>query len=196
MIKNNKKNAVLVTFLILLLIGGLFLKTPADVKRPVRGQQVGGLLIEFEEGTSEKEVKAILENCNLGMYPLEYDVNYTADRFYIKVNTDERESVSDKFKELDVRNEFRRGKNWAEFVPDIKKGNYCIITVSEQLIHNESFLTILNKQDLELRKSTFCYIRFENGIENQTSENDASGMKNELELSESVLTVSYEYLEG
>ena len=169
---------------------------PADVNRPIHEPQVGGLLIEFEEETSEQEVKAILKSFSMGMYPLEYDVNFTADRYYLKVDRGEREDISDKFKELDIRAEFRRGLNWAEFVPDIKKGNYCIITVSEHFVHNETFLEILNKQDLELRKSIFCSLRFEDKTGNQVSENDAIKMKNKLETNESVLTVSYDYTEG
>lgn len=181
MIKINTKTALLAAFVTLLLIGGLFLNTPVEVKQPVYGPQVGGLLIEFEERISEQEAKDILEKCNLGMYPLEYDVDYTADRYYIMVNKDNREEISDKFKELDVRSEFRRGKSRAESVPDIKKGNYCIITVPEQFVHNESFLEILTKQDLKLRKSVFCYLHLEGRTGNQISENDAIGMKKKLE---------------
>lgn len=98
MSKISKGVAVFVVVLALAIIWGLFASTPVDPKTPVDTKnpvdtetqvqinEVGGLLIEFEDGTTEQEVKAILENGNI---PVNYSIDYNSDimpnRYYIMV---------------------------------------------------------------------------------------------------------------
>jgi cell division protein YceG involved in septum cleavage len=69
----NKEMVIFTVFLILIVLAGIFIKTPVDKKTPVQEPNTAGIFIEFEEGTTEPEVKAILENYNLTRnYSLEY----------------------------------------------------------------------------------------------------------------------------
>lgn len=138
MSKINKEVAIFIAFLILVLLVGLFMKipfdtktpvdmkmpvdtkAPVDTKTPVQGKQVAGLFIEFEEETTEPEVKAILENYNTTINTIEYDSDLQPERYYLMVDADKR---------MDVRNELRKDENWTDpiyFDHDIKKGNHYI----------------------------------------------------------------------
>ena len=63
--------AAIIVFLIIVVPLVLFTPThvessmSVDTETPVQEQQVAGLFIEFENGTTEQEVKTILENSNL-----------------------------------------------------------------------------------------------------------------------------------
>ena len=78
----------IIVFLIIVVPSVLF--TPTHVKSnmsvdnetPVKEQQVAGLFIEFENGTTEQEVKTILEDCNLFTYRLDYNVEYRQTNIY------------------------------------------------------------------------------------------------------------------
>lgn len=54
-------------------------------------------------------------------------------------------------------NELRKDKNLT-YHTEIKKGNYSIIMLPEELIPNEKFFTTLEKSNLQLKKSINCYI--------------------------------------
>lgn len=75
----------------------------------------------------------------------------------------------------------------------IRRGNYYVIMVSEQTINDETFLAILDKYDIQMKKSFWCSIRFEkpDGSRYWISEENAIRIKNELENNESIFTVSY-----
>jgi hypothetical protein len=185
MTKINKEIAVFIVFLILVILWGLFIKEPADTKAPVREQHAGGLLIEFENGTTEPEVKAILEKHNLTVnYTTDYNVDYVIPNYYIKVDKDEI---------MDVRSKLRKVKNWTEYAFEIKKGDNYIITVHEEYVNDKNFLKIIDENNLKLKKSVWCYIRFGDGSKNWISETDARRTKNELETNEKVLTVNPDY---
>ena len=155
-------------------------KTPTDAKTPVKELQVSSSAIEFEEGITEPEVKAILENCNLTMYRLDFDVEDIADKYYIKVENNENIVIRDEFKSA----------------PDKKKRDYYIISLSEQAIENESFLEMLDKNNLQIKKFVWCELHFGNGSMNWIPEKDAIKIKNELEMNETVLNVFLNYIEG
>lgn len=184
--KINGKIAIFIFLLTLVTIVGLFIKAPInkntlkDAETPVKELQVSGLVIEFEEGITEPEVKAILENYNLTMYRLDYNVEDIADNYYIEVKNNENIVIGDEFRSA----------------PDKKKGDYNIISLSEQAIENESFLEILDKKNLHIKKFVWCELHFGNGSMNWIPEKDAIKIKNELETNEMVLFVALYYIDG
>lgn len=102
--KINGKIAIFIFLLTLVTIVGLFIKAPInkntlkDAETPVKELQVSGLAIEFEEGITEPEVKTILENYNLTMYRLNYNVEDIADNYYIEVKNNENIVIGDEFR--------------------------------------------------------------------------------------------------
>lgn len=159
---------------------------PANTEITTRESQVGGFFIEFEDGTTESEVKAILESYNMPMnYSIDYNSNIMQSRYYIIVDNDKTKGIMD---------ELRKEENWTDPIfPAFKKGNYYITTVTKKAIEDESFLEIMKKNDLQVKKSILCLIRFEDGSIDWM---DAVKIKNELEKNEKVLIVSPDYLEG
>lgn len=184
--KVNEKIAIFILLLTIVMIVGLFIKiqidkkTPTDVETPVKELQVSSSAIEFEEGITEPEVKHILENCNLTMYRLDYDVEDIADKYYIKIENNKNIIIGDEFKSA----------------PDKKKRDYYIISLSEQAIENESFLEMLDKNNLQIKKFVWCELHFGNGSMNWIPEKDAIKIKNELEMNETVLNVFLNYIDG
>ena len=106
MSKINKEVAIFIAFLILVLLVGLFMKipfdtktpvdmkmpvdtkAPVDTKTPVQGKHVAGLFIEFEEETTEPEVKAILENYNMTINTIDYNSDIMPSRYYMILDRD------------------------------------------------------------------------------------------------------------
>jgi len=64
--------AVFIVLLVLVVIY-VFIHLPM-----YREPEVGGLIIEFKDGTTEPEVKAILENCNM---TVNYTIDYNTTKF-------------------------------------------------------------------------------------------------------------------
>ncbi|WP_240664525.1 UPF0228 family protein [Methanosarcina sp. MSH10X1] len=170
------------------------METPVDTKTPVKESQVGGLAIRFEEGVTEPEVKNILEKCNLNIYMLDYDVEDFADKYYIKVDENKRD-------------ELKKEENWNDPIypeipeprfPEINKGNYYYILVSEEGLEDESFLKVMEKYNLQIKKFVWCYVRFEKSDDSKywIPEKDALRIKNNLEMNETVLNVFPDYIDG
>ena len=171
------------------MIAGLFIKTPVNTNTPIHESQVGGLFIQFKDGVSESEVKAILQNYNMTRnYRMEYDTNTTDERYYI---------IVDKSKITDVKDKLEKEKTWTKSTPAIEKGNYYIITISERVVHNKNFIAMLNKYNLQLKRFVWCEIRFLHNDGPRTywiPEEDAIRIKNELEQNENIFTVQLSYL--
>ncbi len=76
MSKISKEIVIVIVFLILVLIYGLwpFINIITQNQRP----EVSGLYIEFQNGTTEPEVKAIIENCIL---TVNYTIYYNTKEF-------------------------------------------------------------------------------------------------------------------
>jgi hypothetical protein len=195
MTKSNKITIVIFVFVAIILLLVLLIKIPNDLKTPVdknmsvNESRVGGFFVEFENGTTEPEVKAILKNCNMTMnYIIDYNSDIMAKRYYIIVDKDKRMKVED---------ELRKDENWTDpELKDITKGNNYIISVTEQAIHDKKFLAILEKNDLHVYNSIWCLITFRDESKNWIWERDASRIKNELEMSEKVLTINLDYIQG
>lgn len=192
---DKKSVVILILFLSLVVLLGVFIKVPANKETVDHKPQVGGFLIEFKDGTNEQEVKSILKNSNM---PINYSIDYNSDimssRCYIVVNED---------KIVNIRDELREKENWTDpILPDFKKGDYYVITVTKQAIQDENFLKIMENNNLQVKKSVLCLIRFGDGSKDwilgkdYILKDDAVKIKNELEMNEKVLVVSPDYIEG
>lgn len=192
---DKKSVVILILFLSLVVLLGVFIKMPANKETVDHKPQVGGFLIEFEDGTSEQEVKSILKNCNMPVdYSIDYNSNIMSSRYYIVVNED---------KIVNLRDELRKKENWTDPIfPDFKKGDYYIITVTKQAIQDENFLKVTEDNNLQVKKSILCLVRFGDGSKDwilgkdYILKDDAVKIKNELEMNEKVLVVSPDYIEG
>jgi Uncharacterised protein family (UPF0228) len=192
MSKINKEIAVFIVFLILLTIYGLWNIPIIDIITQTQRPEVAGFLVQFESGTTEPEVKAILESCNMTRnWIIKYNVDYMGNRYYIKVDKDKREKLS-------------KEKNWNDPIypeipeprfSEIKIRGYSYIIIPEEDLGDESLLKVIKKHYLQVKKSVVCYILFGDGSgnyndpKNWITERDAIRIKNELEANEKVLTV-------
>jgi hypothetical protein len=146
--------------------------------------KVGGFDIQFENGTTEPEVKTILEKYNMTLnYTIDYNIDYIDPKNYI---------IVDKDKITNARSELGKVKNWneAEFV--IRKGNNFIFMVYEEFVPDGNFHAIIEKNNLQMKNSVWCIINFENDSSNWILDRDAIGIKRELETNEKILTVETE----
>ncbi|KKH91995.1 hypothetical protein EO95_15450 [Methanosarcina sp. 1.H.T.1A.1] len=196
--KISKEITIFIVFLTLVVLLGLFTNPLSDIRTPANNElKVGGMNIRFEDGTSESEVKAVLENYkNYNMntnYSIDCNAGSVGNKYYIMVDKDNR----------DIRRELRKGmeeenKDWiiSSSATGIRKGDSYVIAVSEQAVNDEKFLSILNKYDTQVKKFIWCYIRFEkpDGSKYWIPEENAIRIKNELENNESIFTVSIDYI--
>jgi hypothetical protein len=178
----NKRIAVFILFLTSIVILGFFIKNYTD--NQVKESQVVGLIIEFENGTTEPEVKTILENYNMTVnYSIDYNSQMLGKMYYTKVDENKMMNLRDELKNVETG-------------PYIKKGNYYIISISELSSQDKTFLTILEKNNLQLKKSVSCYISFGDGSnkyilgKDYIKGSDAAKIINELEANEKILIVS------
>ena len=197
MSKINKCIVIFIVILILVVVAGLSIKMPVNTKTPVSELKVAGMVIQFKDGISEPEVKAILQNINMTMnYSMEYDANTTDEIYYIMVDKDN----------WDIRHELSKGmkeekKDWITSSPAnvIREGDYYVFTVSEQAIQDEKFLAILDKYDIRVnvKKFTWCEIHFlfnDGPLRYWIPEKDAIRIKNELDQNENIFTVQLSYI--
>lgn len=197
--KINKGFTIFILFLTFISLWWIFMKAPVNAQNPVQELKVGGLFVEFEEGTTEPEVKVILENCNMTRnWIIEYNVDYMGNIYYVKVDENKKDELS-------------KEENWNDPVipeipeprfPEIEKGNYSYIIVSEEGFKDENFLKVMEKHNLQVKKSVVCYVLFGDGSQNWNEpknwipERDAIITKNKLEANKTVMIVSPDYIEG
>lgn len=181
-----KRISVFIIFLVLVVLAGVFLKFPISVPTSANEKQsdiIAGLVIQFRNGTTELEVKSILNNYSLPTYDLDYDIDNTPG-YYI---------IIDENKTNDIREELRKENNWTDpSFPDIHKGNHYIITVTEQAIQDKNFLAILEKNNIQLKKFVWCHVQFGERPMVGISKERANELKSKLEMNEKVLLVEFE----
>ncbi len=105
------------------------------------------------------------------------------DRYYIIVDED---------KIMDVRGELREEENWTESTPAIEKGNYYIIKISEQAIHDKHFIEMLNKYNLQVKTFVWCHVNFGERPTSGISKERANELRRELETNENIFSVAFE----
>jgi hypothetical protein len=184
--RGNNKIIFVIIFLIFAVIVVLFLKSETfspTVIPESQGSKIAGLLIQFRDGITDQEVKNILENYNLTLYKIDYNFDYLPDRSYI---------VVDKDKIMDVREGLRKEENWTESTPAIEKGDYYIIMISNQAIHDKNFIEILNKHNLQVKTSIWCHVSFTDRPWDGISKEHANELKRELETNENIFSVDFE----
>ncbi|MDI9395401.1 MAG: UPF0228 family protein [Euryarchaeota archaeon] len=196
MSKINKEIILLIIFFIFVMIAGQFIKTPNNTQTPYPDSQVGGIFIQFKDGVSESEVKAILQNYNMTRnYRMEYDTNTTGEGYYIIVDKD---IWSDIRREL-IKEMRKDKKDWPISTPAhvIRKGDDYVLPVSEQAVQDEKFLAILDKYDIGVKKFICCDIRFlysDGPLTHWIPEKDAIRIKNGLEQNENIFSVQLSYI--
>jgi hypothetical protein len=151
MSKINSQITIFMVFLMLVLFVGLFIKAPVDTKTlvdtkmsidietSVQGKQLAGFFIEFEEGTTEPEVKAILENYNMTINTIDYNSDIMPSRYYMILD---RDRIMDKEELVDEVN----------LTGPVRKGSNYILTLTEQAIQDKNFIAILEKNNLPVKK--------------------------------------------
>ncbi|HII79246.1 MAG TPA: UPF0228 family protein [Methanosarcina sp.] len=190
-----KEITVFIVVLSFLILWVLFTQAPINTSTPDPESQVAGMAIQFKDGVSESEVKAILQNINMTRnYRMRYDTNTTDERYYITVDKDN----------WDIRNELNKAmkeekKDWIISSPAhvIRTGDYYVFTVSEQATQDEKFLAILDKYDIRVERFVWCDIRFlysDGPLTYWIPKEDAMRIKNELEKNENIFTVYLSYI--
>ena len=160
-------------FIIILIFGIKLLFTPTFVATDTPGHElhVSSLIIQFKDGITEQESREILENYNLTAYKIDYNV-HDMGKYYITVNKDEA---------TQIKYELRKEKNWIGVTPDVEKGNYCMISISEQAIQDKNFIEMLNKRNLQVKKFFWCRVIFTDHTKNGISQENANELRNRLE---------------
>lgn len=179
----NKGIAIFIIFLVLVIITGLFVQLSVPTYKK-QSDYVSGLIIQFRDGTTEQEAKAILENYNLPKYRLDYNNNEYPGLYYI---------IVDKNKMTDIRNELRTEADWTDpGFPDINKRSYYIITITDKAIQDKNFLVILEKSNLQVKKFVWCHVHFGERPMSGILKERANELKRELETNENVFLVEFE----
>lgn len=189
MSKINKEIVIITVFLAVVILYGSFQKEPVDINKQISKPEVGGFLLQFEDGTTEPEVKALLGNYNMILnYSIDCNWDNGGYKYYIKVNKDNMSDL--------VKDGLKKDENWTDPVLDpFTKGDFIIYPITEQAIQDKNFLTILEKNNLQVKKFVWCLIRYGDGSNNYIkgknwiTEKDAIGIKNELDKNEKILNV-------
>lgn len=178
MSKIKKGIAVFIFFLILVGIYW-FWNLPA-----YREGRVDGFFIQFEDGTTEPEVKAVLQNYDMMLdYTIDCNQDYGNYVYYLKVYED---------KLWDVKDELKKEGNWTydstyySNANYFKKGDYYIIPLRDEAHTDKKFLSILKKYNLQVKTFFSCFVSY--GDDHITIE-DGKRIKKELDMNEKALIV-------
>lgn len=189
---NIKKGiAVFVVFLSLVLIYELSQIPIINMITHASESKVTGFLIQFDDGTTEPEIKSIIENCNFTLnYSIDYNTDYGSFKYYLKVYKDNLPDV--------VGNVLKRNENWT-YGPSpyyFEKGDYCIVPVTEEATQDKNFIALLGENNLQVKKFVSCSINYKDNSsrfdilgENCITRKDAIRIKNELEINDKILIV-------
>lgn len=146
-------------------------------------RMISGLVIQFRDGITLSEIRAILENYSLPTDKLDYNFYGMPDKYYI---------IVDKDKIIDVEGELRKEENWTESIPAIEKGNYYVITVPEQATQDKNFIKMLDKYNLHVKTFVWCHVSFIDRPNSGISEERVNELKRELEKNENIFSVVFE----
>ncbi|WP_148705063.1 UPF0228 family protein [Methanosarcina siciliae] len=154
------------------------METPVDSKASVQEARVSGLFVEFEEGTTEQEVKTTLENTNLHVnYSVEnYNSDFLPSRYYITLDKNKLTDIEDLIDEINLT------------IP-IKKGNNYTLTVTERAIQDKTFPGLLEKNNIQVKKSVYCFMHFKDAYTDWNPEEDIPKIEYKLKMNENILTV-------
>jgi Uncharacterised protein family (UPF0228) len=176
--------AAFIIFLVLIVLAGLFVKLPIPAYEK-QSDYVSGLIIQFRDGTTEPEAKAVLENYSLPTYKLDYNIDFLPDKHYY--------IIVDKNKIMDIRDELKKGAYLTDPAsPDIEKGSYYVVTITDKAIQNKNFLTIMEKNNFHVNKFVWCHVHLGERPMSGISKERADELKRELEANEKVFLVEFE----
>jgi hypothetical protein len=188
---NIKKGiAAFIVFLSLVLIYELWQIPIINILTHASESKVTGFLIQFEDGTTEPEIKSIIENCNLTLnYSIDYKTDYGSFKYYLKVYKDNLPDA--------VGNVLIKDENWTYGGPPpyyFEKGNYCIVPVTEEATQDENFIALLGKNNLQVKRFVSCSISYKDNSsrfdilgKNCITRKDAIRISNELEMNDKIL---------
>jgi hypothetical protein len=180
--------SVFIIFLVLIVLVRVFVKLPISTSMSAGEKQSGivaSLVIQFRDGTTEQEAKAVLENYSQPTCKLDYNIDFLPDKHYY--------IVVDKNKMMGVRDELRKGIHWTDPTSyDIEKGSYYIITITDKAIQDKNFLEILDKNNLQVKKFVWCQFHFGERPMSGISKERANELKSELEMNEKVFLVEFQ----
>lgn len=184
MMKYTKYFAYIILFiLIVAIILILSINTENDENNTVIDElKIGGLVVAFEEGVTEKDARSVIENYDL-IRNNTFKYNYSKPNFYTIVD----------------KNNFTMGyydkllaKNWIDRGFIIKKDGYYIIGINGPV--NDEVLETLDAHNLKLKQLMWGYIKYVD-TNNWINVDDATKIKNELEKNEMILVVYFDYFE-
>jgi hypothetical protein len=183
-----KEISIFIIFLVLFVLVVVLVKLPiltpilADEKQ---SNVVASLIIQFGDGITEQEAKAILENYSLPTYKLDYNIDFLPDKHYY--------IIVDKNKMTGVKDELKKGAHWTDPAsPDFEKGNNYIIPITDKAIQDENFLVLLEKNNLQVKKFVWCQFSFGEHPMSGISKERANELKSELEMNENVFLVEFQ----
>ena len=183
-----KEIFIVIIFLVLVVLAGIFVKLP--ILTPISAGEkqsdvVASLIIQFGDGISEKEAKAVLENYSLPTYKLDYNIDFLPDKHYY--------IIVDKNKTMSVKDELRKGVHWSDPAsPDFEKGHYYIIPITDKAVQDKKFLALLEKNNLQVKKFVWCQFQFGERPMSGISKERANELKSKLEMNENVFEVEFQ----
>jgi hypothetical protein len=145
---------------------------------------VNGFFIQFEDGTTEPEVKAILENYDMMLnYNIDCNQDYGNYVYYLKVYEDDL---------WDVKDELRTEGNWTyegtyySNANYFKKRDYYIIPLREEAPTDKKFLSILEENNIQVKTFFSCFVSYG---DNHITIEEGKKIKKELDVDEKALIV-------
>jgi hypothetical protein len=184
MSKIKKEIAIFIVFITLVVLVGL--KLPSNNTEPQYPPepQVGGFTIFFKNGTTEPEVKAILENCDMILnYSIDFDPNNGEYKYYLEIHKDNIQDA--------IADGITKNKNWTDQeLYILVKGDYCIFPITNNAIQDKNFLAILKKHNFQVKRFVMCLVNYKNQTNSHyIQENEVKIIERKLKMSEKVFYV-------
>lgn len=176
-----KKGITIFFFFLILLVIYWFLQLPM-----YKEAKVDGFFIQFEDGTTEPEIKAVIENYDMTLnYSIDCNQDNGDHEYYIKVYKDNLPDVVEDGLKKDGNWIYEGRYGYTSYY--FKKGDYCIVPITKEAIKDKKFLEILKENNLQVKTFFMCFISYR---DDSITVKDGTRIKNELEMNEKVLTVN------